>query len=122
MLNQYSYTEQEGVNSGLFYAPGSWNNEMSEQKIKLNGGMLWGWDATASNQSVMATVATDTASESNATQYNFEAAIYRAFENDLSNLQIQANQNLFIKIGVKIFDNSHEDDSVLLANGISNYF
>ena len=55
MLNQYSYTEQEGVNAGLFYATGFWNDQLAEDKIALDGGMLWGWDATASNQQVTAT-------------------------------------------------------------------
>ena len=55
MLNQYSYTEQEGVNAGLFYATGFWNDQLAEDKIALDGGMLWGWDATASNQQVTVT-------------------------------------------------------------------
>ena len=51
MLNQYSYTEEEGVEKGLFYATGPWNDQLDDDKIDLGGGMLWGWDATASNQS-----------------------------------------------------------------------
>lgn len=93
--------------------------------------MLWGWDATASDQSVNVTdEAIQTADEdptepevlTSTTTYNFNVAMYREFLNSLSELQIAANQKLFIKIGVKIFDDSNEDNTVELANGISNYF
>lgn len=65
--------------------------------------MLWGWDATESDQSMTVTdAAIETADDdtedpdwpelyTSTTTYNFNTAMYRKFQNDLSKLQITAN-------------------------------
>ena len=86
--------------------------------------MLYGWDATESDQYVTTTTVTadnpeDTSNDTTSTTYTFGATVYRLFDNSLSDLQIKTGQSIFYKIGVKIFDDSDPTKAVQIGNGIS---
>ena len=124
MLNQYSYSTQNG-DTTLYSATGTWNGQLASKKIiNTAENYLWGWDATESHQSVSTITVTDddpTTTDQTQTNYIFEVATYRLFENELSSLNIQVGAQLFYKVGVKIFNGTFGDSTEELANGISNY-